>query len=93
MTVGLVDPGRGCGICAMVRGVVSSFYFGNPGIFRLWVIGIVMVMTLRGCTASPDGFVYLRNSNTQGIADIRFFFGNPGDVPIAGTSTTMVVTR
>jgi hypothetical protein len=28
--------------------------------------------------------VYLRNSITQGIADIRFFFGNPGDVPIAG---------
>jgi hypothetical protein len=26
----------------------------------------------------------LRNSNTQGIADIRFFFGNPGDVPIVG---------
>jgi hypothetical protein len=28
--------------------------------------------------------VYLRNSNTQGPADIRFFFGNPGDVPFAG---------
>jgi hypothetical protein len=28
--------------------------------------------------------VYLRNSNTQGIADVLFFFGNPGDVPIAG---------
>jgi hypothetical protein len=31
-----------------------------------------------------DGFVYLRNSNTVGIANTRFFFGNPGDVPIAG---------
>ena len=28
--------------------------------------------------------MYLRNSNTEGIADIKFFFGNPGDVPIAG---------
>jgi hypothetical protein len=28
--------------------------------------------------------VYLRNSNTQGVADIRFFFGNPGDLPLAG---------
>jgi hypothetical protein len=28
--------------------------------------------------------VYLRNSNTQGIADITFFFGNPGDLPLAG---------
>jgi len=26
----------------------------------------------------------LRNSNTQGIADIRFFFGNPSDIPLAG---------
>jgi hypothetical protein len=28
--------------------------------------------------------VYLRNSNSQGIADVRYFFGNPGDVPLAG---------
>ena len=28
-----------------------------------------------------DGFVYLRKSNTQGVADIKFFFGNPGDIP------------
>ena len=31
-----------------------------------------------------DGYVYLRNSNTQGVADIRFFFGNAGDIPLAG---------
>jgi len=31
-----------------------------------------------------DGYVYLRNSNTQGSADIRFFFGDPGDIPLAG---------
>ena len=28
--------------------------------------------------------MYLRNSLTQGIADLRFFFGNPGDIPLAG---------
>jgi hypothetical protein len=31
-----------------------------------------------------DGFVYLRNTNTQGVADLEFFFGDPGDVPLAG---------
>ena len=36
------------------------------------------------CTASPTATSYLRNSNTQGIADIKFYFGNPGDVPLAG---------
>ncbi len=37
-----------------------------------------------GLYRQSDGFVYLRNSNTQGVADIRFFFGNPGDVPVVG---------
>jgi hypothetical protein len=37
-----------------------------------------------GLYRQSDGYVYLRNSNTQGIADVRFFFGNPGDVPLAG---------
>jgi hypothetical protein len=37
-----------------------------------------------GLYRRTDGFVYLRNSNTEGIADITFFFGNPGDLPIAG---------
>ena len=37
-----------------------------------------------GLPRQSDGYVYLRNSNTQGIADIRFFFGNPGDVPLVG---------
>ena len=28
--------------------------------------------------------MYLRNSNTQGVADYEFFFGDPGDVPLIG---------
>jgi hypothetical protein len=31
-----------------------------------------------------DGFVYLRNTNTQGVADREFYFGNPADVPLVG---------
>jgi hypothetical protein len=31
-----------------------------------------------------DGYVYLRNSNTEGVADIAFYFGDPGDYPLAG---------
>jgi hypothetical protein len=27
---------------------------------------------------------YLRNSNTDGVADIAFQYGNPGDVPVVG---------
>jgi hypothetical protein len=32
----------------------------------------------------PTGFVYFRQSNTQGIADSQFFFGNPNDRLVAG---------
>jgi hypothetical protein len=31
-----------------------------------------------------NGLFYLRNSNTQGFADMVFALGNNGDVPIAG---------
>jgi uncharacterized delta-60 repeat protein len=37
-----------------------------------------------GLYRQSDGYVYLRNSNTPGAADIRFFFGDPGDIPLAG---------
>ncbi|MCI0544817.1 MAG: hypothetical protein L0Z49_10295, partial [Actinobacteria bacterium] len=37
-----------------------------------------------GLYRQSDGYVYLRNTNTQGIANVRYFFGNPGDIPIAG---------
>ena len=37
-----------------------------------------------GLYRQRDGYVYLRNSNTQGYAHLKFFFGNPGDVPLAG---------
>ena len=37
-----------------------------------------------GLFRPSDAFVYLRNSNTQGIADILYFFGNPDDIAVAG---------
>jgi hypothetical protein len=37
-----------------------------------------------GLYRRSDGLVYLRNSNSQGNADITFSFGNPGDLPLAG---------
>jgi hypothetical protein len=30
------------------------------------------------------GTFYLRNSNTNGFAEVVFALGNPGDMPIAG---------
>ena len=83
-SVGLVDPLRGWWHLRDPEGDVVSFYFGNPGdapIIGDWDCDGI---DTPGMYRQSDGYVYLRNSNTQGIGDIRFFFGNPGDVPIVG---------
>ncbi|MEX2322679.1 MAG: hypothetical protein WEA29_02760 [Acidimicrobiia bacterium] len=62
----------------------SSFYYGNPGDYPIMGDWNCDGTETPGQYRQSDGYVYLRNTNTQGIADIRFFFGNPGDIPIAG---------
>jgi hypothetical protein len=37
-----------------------------------------------GLRRNSDGFVYLRNTNTQGVADTSYFYGNTGDIVFAG---------
>jgi hypothetical protein len=64
--------------------VEKTFYYGNPGDVAFsgdWNCDGTETL---GLYRRSDGYVYLRNSNTQGIADISFFFGNPGDLPVAG---------
>ncbi len=63
---------------------VSSFYFGNPGDVPMVGDWDCDGVATPGLYRRADGYVYLRNSNTQGTADIRFYFGNPGDEPLAG---------
>jgi len=63
---------------------VSSFVYGNPGDIPFMGDWDCDGDKTPGLYRQSDGFVYLRNSNTQGNADITFFFGNPGDVPIVG---------
>ncbi len=61
-----------------------SLFFGNPGDYPIMGDWNCDGVETPGMYRQSDGYVYLRNTNTQGIADIRFFFGDPGDVPIAG---------
>ena len=63
---------------------VAAFYFGNPGDFGFMGDWDCDGIDTPGLYRRSDGYVYLRNSNTQGVADIAFFFGNPGDLPLAG---------
>jgi hypothetical protein len=82
--LGLVDPGTGLWSLRDADGNVTTFFYGDPGDVPMVGDWDCDGDDTPGLYRQSDGFVYLRNSNTQGIADIRFFFGNPGDIPMAG---------
>ncbi len=81
---GLVDPTTGIWRLYEQGSEVGRFYFGNPGDYPFTGDWNCDDVDTPGLYRQSDGYVYLRNENTQGIADVSFFFGNPGDVPIAG---------
>ena len=83
-TVGAVDPNSGLWRLRDEQGFTATFYYGNPGDFPFMGDWDCDGIDTPGLYRQSDGFVYLRNSNTQGIADREFFFGNPGDIPLAG---------
>ncbi|MGB5730882.1 MAG: PQQ-dependent sugar dehydrogenase [Acidimicrobiia bacterium] len=83
-TVGLVDPDTGIWSLRDDAGGTHSFYYGNPGDIPFSGDWDCSGTDTPGLYRQSDGYVYLRNSNDQGIADLTFFFGNPGDIPIAG---------
>ncbi|MGI9666933.1 MAG: M15 family metallopeptidase, partial [Acidimicrobiia bacterium] len=62
----------------------TDFYYGDPGDVPFMGDWDCDGVDTPGLYRQSDGFVYLRNSNTQGIADLQYFFGNPSDVPLAG---------
>jgi hypothetical protein len=62
----------------------SSFYYGVPGDVPFsgdWDCDGVETL---GLYRRSNGYAYLRNSNSQGVADNSFFFGVAGDFPVAG---------
>lgn len=62
----------------------TEFYYGSPGDVPFSGDWDCTGERTPGLYRQSDGLVYLRNSNTQGVADYEFFFGDPGDIPIAG---------
>jgi hypothetical protein len=63
---------------------LDGFYFGNPGDVPFMGDWDGDGVASPGLYRQSDGFVYLRHSNTVGVADVTFFFGNPGDWPLVG---------
>ena len=73
--------------------VTSSFYFGNPGDVAFAGDWNCDGVDTPGLYRQSDGFVYLRNSNTQGVADIQFFFATRVTFRWRATSTATAATR
>src|SRR3970282_1217033 len=68
------------GIWKLYRGstVAAQFYYGNPSDYPFMGDWNGDGIDTPGLYRRSDGYVYLRNSNTHGIADIPFFVCNPG---------------
>ena len=83
-TVGLIDPAAGEWRLRHDNGGVASFFYGNPNDVPFMGDWDCDGIDTPGLFRTSDAFAYLRDTNRQGVADIRFFFGNPSDVPLAG---------
>ncbi len=83
-TVGAVDTTTGRWHLRTDAGRTVTFTFGNPGDVPFAGDWDCDGVDTPGLYRRSDGFVYLRNSNTSGIADVEFHFGDPGDVPLPG---------
>jgi Tol biopolymer transport system component len=85
VTVGLVDPDTGqWHLRDDAVAKAWSFFYGDPGDVPFMGDWDCDGVDTPGLFRLSNAYAYLRNSNSQGIADIRFFFGNPDDVPLAG---------
>jgi SpoIID/LytB domain protein len=82
--VGIHDPTTGIWGLRTSTGDTVSFYFGNPLDIPYAGDWNGDGTTTLGLYRQSTGFLFLRNSNTQGIADINIYYGNPGDLPVAG---------
>jgi Tol biopolymer transport system component len=82
--VGLVDPDTGRWMVRNAWGWTRSFFYGDPGDVPFLGDWDCDGEETPGLFRPTDGYVYLRNTNTQGVADISYYFGNPADVPLAG---------
>lgn len=85
-TVGFVDDGGRFYLYEDLVGTadVGAFYFGDPGDVALAGDWNCDGQQTPAVYRRSEGFIYLRNSNSQGIADASFYFGDPGDIPLAG---------
>jgi len=62
----------------------KDFYFGIPGDLPMTCDWDGDGTDTVGLYRRQSGFLYLRQTNTQGVADLEIFFGIPEDLPVCG---------
>ena len=84
--IALVNPGSQVNLYEEIisGATVDQFWFGNPGDVPLMGDWDNDGTDTPGMYRPSSGFVYVRNSNDDGVADFEFFYGIPGDIPIVG---------
>ena len=83
-SVGLHDPASGIFKLHLPGSSILQFYYGNPADIPFAGDWNGNGVTTLGLYRVSAGFLFLRNSNSQGNADTAIYYGNPGDLPIAG---------
>lgn len=78
--VGLVNPGTGL----WAPPGLDPFFYGVPGDVPFLGDWDGDGIATPGLYRPSEGFAYIRNSNTFGVADDQWFMGIPGDIPLAG---------
>jgi hypothetical protein len=83
-TVGFVDPATGLWTLRSESTNNKTIGYGVPQDFPFMGDWDCDGVDTPGLYRQSDGFAYLRNSNTTGVADVTFLFGVPGDLALAG---------
>jgi hypothetical protein len=78
---GLFNPDQGQW---MLGSGASPFFYGNPSDTPFMGDWNGDGVDTPGLFRRSDGFVYLRDWNGPGNANISYFFGNPSDMPLVG---------
>jgi hypothetical protein len=79
--VGLHDGERGTW---MLAGASAGFYYGVPSDVPVTCDWDGDGASTVGLYRRSTGYLYLRNTNSFGVADVAVFYGIPEDVPLCG---------
>jgi len=83
-TVGVQDPRTGIWLLRMPDASFEQFYFGDPNDIPFIGDWNGDGTETVGLYRQSVGFLFLRYTNTQGVADVDVYYGIPGDIPVAG---------